>query len=118
MGYHTKTKYCIRMIEYPSTPITEETFERQGWEMIVEKEEIDGEVDEYYYWVLSLPKDNPDPNCFKLISSNNDDYKEIELLKEGEYIVEINESYGLGFCYSEEELEILYRALTKSEIED
>ena len=27
------------MKDWPLTPITEETFERQGWEMYVEKEE-------------------------------------------------------------------------------
>ena len=27
------------MIEFPLTPITDDTFERQGWEMIAEKEE-------------------------------------------------------------------------------
>ena len=105
-------------IEFPLTPITEETFERQGWEMIVAKEEeANGEVDEYYYWVLPLPKDNPDQEAQVLISTANDDYQEFESLKEGEYYVELDDMFGLGFCQSEEELEILYRALTKTEIE-
>jgi len=73
-------------IIFPLTPITEDTFERQGWEMVVEKEEADdGEVDEYYYWVLPLPKDNPDLGAPVLISTANDDYVEFEALKKGEY---------------------------------
>ena len=32
------------MKEWPLTPITEETFERQGWEMNVEKDEGEGEL--------------------------------------------------------------------------
>jgi hypothetical protein len=48
------------MIEFPLTPITEETFERQNWEMNVESEH--GE--EYYYFTLPLPRDNP--NIFSI----------------------------------------------------
>jgi len=101
------------MIEFPLTPITEETFERQGWEMNVEKEE--GE--EYYYFTLPLPRDNPDIEAPTLVSSCNDDYEDLRI-KKGEYYVEIQDMYGLGICTSEEELEILYRALTKSELEE
>ena len=106
------------MIEFPLTPITEETFERQGWEMIVDKEESGDyqESDEYYYWILPLPKDNPDENAPLLISCANDDYQDLSINK-GEYFVEMENMYGLGICTSEEELEILYRALTKTEIE-
>jgi hypothetical protein len=103
---------------WPLTPITEETFERQGWEMVVEKEEEGdyNESQEYYYWVLPLPKDNPDENAPVFISSCNDDYSELGI-KKGEYFVEIQDMFGLGICTSEEELEILYRGLTKTEIE-
>lgn len=107
------------MMEYdfPYTPITEETFERQGWEMVVEKDEgPDGEVEEYYYFFLQLPKDNPDEYAPVLMSSANDDYKTLSI-QEGEYMVEIDGTNGLGLCTNEEELEILYRALTRSEIE-
>ena len=103
----------MKMEPWPLNPITDETFERQGWEMNVEKEE--GE--EYYFFTLPLPKDNPDPKAPVLISSCNDDYKDLKI-KKGEYFVEIENMFGLGICTSEEELEILYRALTKSEIED
>jgi|TARA_B110000977_G_scaffold365_1_gene507 hypothetical protein len=107
------------MIEFPLTPITDDTFERQGWEMIAEKEE-GGDYDEsqeFYYWILPLPKDNPDEKSPILISCANDDWSELNL-KKGEYFVEIEDLFGLGMCTSEEELEILYRALTKQEIED
>ena len=104
------------MKEWPLTPITEETFERQGWEMNVDKEEGDDTSEEYYYFTLPLPRDNPDQNAPVLISSCNDDYADLKI-KKGEYYVEIEDMYGLGLCMSEEELEILYRALTKSEIE-
>jgi hypothetical protein len=107
------------MIEFELTPITEETFERQDWEMVVEKEEEGdyNESEEYYFWRLPLPKDNPDIDSPSLISSCNDDYSELGI-KKGEYYLEIEGLYGLGLCTSEEELEILYRALTKTEIED
>lgn len=106
------------MKEWPLTPITEETFERQGWEMNVAKEENDlGEMEEYYWFTLTLPKDNPDQEAPNLVSSCNDDYKDLRI-KKGEYYVEIEDMFGLGICTSEEELEILYRALTKTEIED
>jgi len=103
--------------DFMFTPITEETFERQKWEMIVDKEEdADGEMEEFYYWILPLPKDNPDESALVLISSANDDYQNIGLNK-GEYMVEMDGLNGLGLCTNEEELEILYRALTRSEIE-
>ena len=104
--------------DFPYTPITEETFERQGWEMIVENEvNIEtGELEEFYYFILPLPKDNPDEQGPVLMSSANDDYETLNL-KKGEYMVEIDGTNGLGLCTNEEELEILYRALTRTEIE-
>ena len=121
MGYHTKHKHCIRVIDnndFPFTPITEQTFERQGWEMnVFEEETTEGGMQEFYYFTLPLPKDNPSEECPVLVSSANDDYLEFDFLKKGEYLVEIENFYGLGLCQYEEELEILYRALTKTEIE-
>ena len=104
--------------DFPYTPITEDTFERQGWEMNVEKDHDDetNEEIEYYYFTLPLPKDNPDEGAAVLISSTNDDYEELSI-KKGHYYVEIDGTYGLGLCTTEEDLEILYRALTRSEIE-
>ena len=42
--------------------------------------------------------------------------KEVKGLEKGQYIVEINELNGLGFCTSEEEIEVLYEMLTKQSI--
>jgi hypothetical protein len=106
------------IIEFPETPITEQTFAEQGWmkiEEIEEDEENENETHVYYYYVLPLPKDNPDENCLMLISNCNDEYKEVGLPK-GHYFVELEDSYGLGFCKSEEQVEILYRALTGREL--
>jgi len=108
-------------IEFPETPITEDTFERQGWERVDEMaEESDDEESTpsgMYYYVLPLPKDNPSEDAPCLISSINDEWKHMELPK-GSYIIEIGDAVGLGYCESEEQLEILYRALTGQEIED
>lgn len=106
-------------IDFPTTPISEETFERQGWEMVVESElnQESGEIDEYYYFILPIPKDTPDESAPVLISSANDDWQTLGL-NEGEYFIEIDGTTGLGLCTNEEELEILYRALTKKEIEE
>lgn len=103
--------------EFLYTPITEETFERQGWEMVVENEEgEEGEMEEFYYFFLPLPKDNPDEHATVLISSANDDYQTLGI-KKGEYYIEVDGTHGLGLCTNEEELEILYRALTRTKIE-
>ena len=101
------------MMDFPYTPITEETFERQGWLRVEDKE--DGGED-FHYWILPLPKDNPDDRCPVLISSADDEYSDLDLEK-GQYFIEIDGLLGLGICQNEEELEILYRALTRSEIE-
>jgi hypothetical protein len=39
-------------------------------------------------------------------------------LNQGQYFVEMLDTDGLGFCTTEEELEILYRALTGKYIEE
>jgi len=104
-------------IEFPFIPITKETFERQGWEKHTEYEETNSEEPtKYTYYILPLPKDNPDEHAPIFISSANDEWKELGLNK-GEYIVEISDFFGLGICKTEEELEILYRALTKRDLE-
>lgn len=106
-------------IEFPETPITEDTFIKQGWLRVDETEEGDDDEDEgeytFYYYILPLPRDNPDTECKMLISSCNDEYKEIGLPK-GHYFIELENSYGLGLCQSEEQIEILYRALTGQEL--
>jgi hypothetical protein len=104
----------INPVEFPETYITEKTFERQKWERIEENDTGRGPG---YYYILPLPKDNPSEDAPCLISSMNDEWEPLEL-PPGSYIVEIEDMLGLGFCDSEEQLEILYRALTGEEIED
>ena len=124
----------------PTTPITEKTFIRQGWEksyigdryiddegfeedaeeFVDDEEETDEDVDAYY-WTLPLPKNRrEDPYAVVLTSNATDELGVVrELgLQNGSYVVEIFDSDGLGLCTNEEELEVLYRALTGEEIED
>ena len=64
-------------IEFPVTPITKKTFIRQGWEKCIEEEvDEEGEVTKFFYWVLPIPKDNPDDDCAQIISSANDEWEE------------------------------------------
>jgi hypothetical protein len=123
----------------PTTPITEKTFIRQGWEksyigdryiddegfeedaeeFVDDEEETD--EDEAYYWTLPLPKSRrEDPYAVVLTSNATDELSVVrELgLQNGSYVVEIFDSDGLGLCTNEEELEVLYRALTGEEIEE
>jgi hypothetical protein len=107
-----------KFIEFPFIPITKETFERQEWERHIETDGYDEEGNPitYTYYTLPLPKDNPEDECGTLISSADDDWEELKI-KKGEFFVEIADFFGLGLCTNEEELEILYRILTKEEIE-
>ena len=120
----------------PTTPITEKTFIRQGWEKSyigdryindegfeedAEEFEEETDEDEAYYWTLPLPKSRrEDPYAIVLTSNATDELGVVrELgLQSGSYIVEIFDSDGLGLCTNEEELEVLYRALTGEEIEE
>lgn len=124
-------------IKLPLTPITEETFERQGWTKVnindplfedfedgeMEEESVDEseeELKEAFYYILPLPKDREDIYSLKLVSNATD---ENGLLKEmglqpGTFFVEIMDTDGLGYCQSEEELEVLYKALTGKNLED
>jgi hypothetical protein len=124
----------------PTTPITEKTFIRQGWEKhfvgeryieddgfdeeieeFEEDDELEDDEDDAYYWTLPLPKDRKlDPYAVVLTSNATDELSIIREfgLKDGSFIVEIFDSDGLGLCTNEEELEVLYRALTSEEIED
>ena len=124
----------------PTTPITEKTFIRQGWkksyigdryiddegfeedaEEFVDDEEDEDIDDDAYYWTLPLPKSRrEDPYAVVLTSNATDELSVVrELgLQNGSYVVEIFDSDGLGLCTNEEELEVLYRALTGEEIEE
>jgi hypothetical protein len=110
-------------IKIPMIPITEETFIRQGWQKIQASDgfDDDGNVNaEAYYYLLNLPKHRDDEFCPILTSNSTDEgllLKEIGL-KPGTFFVEIGDMDGLGFCSSEEELDILYSALTGEDIEE
>jgi len=112
-------------IKLPMTPITESTFERQGWKKIsVTGTELDddqsGESNEPYYFSIALPKDRDDEFAPMLVSNISDEgilIKDIGL-KPGQYFIEIMDMDGLGFCASEEELSVLYTALTGDDIEE
>jgi hypothetical protein len=132
-------------VKFPLTPITEETFIRQGWrkcdvnEPLFEEfgeesdddffDEIEGdEIQETsdsseaiaWYYTLSIPKDRTDPYCPRLVSNATDEsglLKEMEL-PEGTFFVELMDWDGLGYCQSEEDIEILYKALTGTNLEN
>lgn len=115
-------------VKLPLTPITEKTFERQGWvkhnvgDIIIDESdedtnESDGDI---FYYTLSLPKERDDEYAPQLISNATDELgilKDIGL-KPGQFFVEIANTDGLGLCTSEEELEILYKALVGEDIEE
>jgi hypothetical protein len=134
-------------IEYGLTPITDETFIRQGWEKKIfgneddvyymfeeekdsdifpddvdlDDDDLDGDEDmedDSYYWVLKLPRDNPmdKEECPVLISTISDEL--VDGIESNQYVVQIYDFFGLGICFSEEEIEILYRSLTGNDIYD
>lgn len=93
-------------------PITDETFIKQGWEKHIEQGE---EGDSFYYWVLPLPKDNPDKNAPHLVSSLSDEWEYLGIPK-GTYRVYLGDYFGLGVCECEEEIEDLYVVLCAEEL--
>ena len=127
-------------VKFPLTPITEETFIRQGWrkcdvneplfeefgedENEMEDEEMEEPIEKpeaiAWYYTLALPKDRTDPYCPRLVSNATDEsglLKEMEL-PEGTFFVELMDWDGLGYCQSEEDIEILYKALTGTNLEN
>jgi hypothetical protein len=111
-------------IKLPMTPITEQTFIRQGWKKINVDgfdDDSDSESNEMdYYYMIALPKDRDDEFAPMLVSNCTDEgllLKEIGL-KPGQFFIELMDMDGLGWCGSEEELSILYSALTGEDIEE
>jgi len=127
-------------VKFPLTPITEETFIRQGWRKCdvneplfdefgedldeMEDEEIEEPIEKpeaiAWYYTLAIPKDRTDPYCPRLVSNATDEsglLKEMEL-PEGTFFVELMDWDGLGYCQSEEDIEILYKALTGTNLEN
>jgi hypothetical protein len=110
-------------IKLNMTPITNKTFERQGWAKISvgDGESMEGEDGhEDYYFTLPLPKHRDDEFSPMFVSNSTDEgllIKEIGL-KPGQFFIEIMDMDGLGFCASEEELDVLYSALTEENLEN
>ena len=113
-------------IKLNMTPITEDTFIRQGWNKIsVGDDEVmeDADADSGsgdYYFSIALPKDRDDEFAPMFVSNSTNEgnlIKEIGL-KPGQFFIEIMDMDGLGFCASEEELDVLYSALTGEDIEE
>ena len=111
-------------IKLNMTPITEDTFIRQGWNKISvgddeAMEDTDTDSGDYYF-SIALPKDRDDEFAPMFVSNSTNEgnlIKEIGL-KPGQFFIEIMDMDGLGFCASEEELDVLYGALTGEDIEE
>jgi len=105
------------------TPITEQTFKRQGWTKVSVGDGLSSGEDENaedYYFTLALPKNRDDDFAPMFVSNATDEgllLKELGL-KPGQFFIEIMDMDGLGFCGSEEELDVLYSALTGEDIEE
>ena len=110
-------------IKLPMTPITEDTFIRQGWKKVEAGDGMNDDGDDeggHYYWILPIPKFREDEFAPLLVSNATDEQlmlKEIGL-KPGQFFIEISDMDGLGFCSSEEELDVLYSALCGEDIEE
>ena len=124
----------MRKVKLAMTPITEETFKRQGWqkhdvdEMEIfnepkyrdEDDDEDSSDENPYFFTLPIPKNRIDRYAPMLVSNVSNDLEELKNmgLRPGEYFIEMLEMDGLGFCRYEEELEILYKSLTYKYIEE
>lgn len=123
----------IRTAKLLGTPITEETFIRQGWKKYLAEdfnsvddvyENMDDEADDDdegpFFYTLPLPKGTLAKYAPMLVTNATDEVEELEALglKPNQFFIEMLDTQGLGFCATEEELEILYRALTSKYIEE
>jgi|TARA_B110000967_G_C18681252_1_gene458165 hypothetical protein len=123
----------IRTAKLRATPITEETFIRQGWKKYLAEdfnsvddvyENMDDEADDDdegpFFYTLPLPKGTLAKYAPMLVTNATDEVEELEALglKPNQFFIEMLDTQGLGFCATEEELEILYRALTSKYIEE
>ena len=124
----------MRKVRLQATPLTDETFKRQGWskhitndyngvaDFVENREDVEegDELDKPYFWTLPIPKGRNDKYAPRFVTNSSDDTTELVNmgLNPGQYFTEILDFDGLGFCTTEEELEILYRALTGKYIEE
>jgi hypothetical protein len=124
----------MRKVRLQATPLTDETFKRQDWskhitndyngvaDFVENREDVEAgdELDKPYFWTLPIPKGRNDKYAPRFVTNSSDDTTELVNmgLNPGQYFIEILDLDGLGFCTTEEELEILYRALTGKYIEE
>jgi hypothetical protein len=118
----------MKEFRLPQTPITNETFVKQGWKQINVNHSYEDETTmqqnnenlNSYYWMIPIPKHRTDEYSPYLVSNASDDTKILKEvgLKPGQFFVEMLDMDGLGFCKTEEELEVLYMALTGENIND
>ena len=123
----------MRKVRLHATPITEETFKRQKWKKHLsedfdlnqsmnndDEDTDDDDKDKPYFFTLPIPKDRIDKYSPHFVSNSSDELEALKTmgLKPGQYFIELLDTEGLGFCTTEEELEILYRALTGKYIEE
>lgn len=114
----------MRVAKLTPTPITEETFKRQRWfKHLTEDEtrvEHDEDVETPYFFILPIPRERKDRFAPLLVSNSSNESEVLKTmgLHPNQYFVEIMDMDGLGFCTTEEELEILYRALTGKNLEE
>lgn len=101
------------MITMPQTPITDHSFKK--WQAI-RIEENDGEK-QYYYWIIPMPHDDNWDATDKptLVSTADDEWKTCGL-DEGQYLVSLFDYYELPMIQTEEEVELLYKILTKENL--
>ena len=78
------------------------------------RNDSDNEMEEEYQYTLNLPKQSRDPYGLQLISTTNVD--KIRGIEKGCYVVQLLDCNGLGQCTTEEEIEVLYKTLTKQSI--
>jgi len=101
------------MITMPQTPITDHSFKK--WKAI-RIDETDGDVN-FYYWILPLPNndDLDASNRPTLVSTANDEWKNMDL-EEGQYLVSLFDWNDLPMLETEEDIELLYKILTKENL--
>jgi hypothetical protein len=118
--------------KFPLTPITKETFERQGWLKVNssddtsstyeddDNEVTDGFLPDYYYR-LNLPKNRDDDYAPCLVSNSISEryiMKNELNINQNHFLVKIDDMDWLGLCRYEEEVEALYKLLTGDDIYD
>ncbi len=102
------------MVTIPQTPITEHSFKK--WNAI-KIDDIDINDMEYYYYIIPLPNDSIDDISERptIISTASDEWQNLEI-EEGRFLVSLFDWEDLPFIETEEEVELLYKILTKQNL--